>query len=137
MYGPSLQGMQVSSPAHRFWKGCGEGIPTSFLSLCYDFECPVQGTVWRILFVTGHSAIPRQLFWMRKAAAGGIAEASSQVTLIEKVVQQGCNYCITNAKNCDGKLKCCSRCKSAWYCGKICQTNAWKDGYKVDCVKYN
>lgn len=89
------------------------------------------------LFVTGHSAIPRQLFWMRKAAAGGIAEASSQVTLIEKVVQQGCNYCITNSINCDGKLKCCSRCKSAWYCGKICQTNALKDGYKVDCVKYN
>jgi len=27
----------------------------------------------------------------------------------------------------------CARCHSAWYCGKACQTSAWKAGHKKQC----
>ena len=32
-----------------------------------------------------------------------------------------------------GTMKCCSRCKCAYYCSRDCQAAAWKSGHKATC----
>jgi len=42
-----------------------------------------------------------------------------------------CDECLQHTED----LKRCTRCKEVWYCGKKCQTQAWKNGHKVWCGK--
>ena len=33
-------------------------------------------------------------------------------------------------------LKCCAKCRDAWYCSKKCQREAWKDHHRAECEGY-
>ncbi|KAG1051355.1 hypothetical protein G6F43_006432 [Rhizopus delemar] len=41
---------------------------------------------------------------------------------------QRCNYCLSKAQ-----LQCCSRCRSAYFCGNACFRNAWLHFHRVLC----
>ena len=84
----------------------------------------------------GHCAIPRILHWLRKAAANGDSDAARRAEQIEKVAKQECSYCYKKAGSIKETLKCCAKCKAAWYCGRDCQVKAWKEGHKFDCIKH-
>jgi len=42
-----------------------------------------------------------------------------------------CDECVQQSDD----LKRCTQCKEVWYCGKKCQSQAWKNGHKVWCGK--
>ena len=85
--------------------------------------------------IPGYSAVPRALFWLRKAAADGIADAAKEVAQLESQMQGHCANCNKKSDCFPEQLKHCAKCKSVWYCGRKCQLEHWKDGHKIDCVK--
>ena len=44
-------------------------------------------------------------------------------------IPNGCSYCGERQQN----LQRCGRCKSEFYCSKVCQKQHWKDGHKNKC----
>jgi hypothetical protein len=68
---------------------------------------------------------PKCVYWARKAAAQSDPKAQE---LIEryKVSDHGslCANCLEKGSN-SVKLTCCSRCKTAYYCGRDCQSSDW------------
>ena len=89
--------------------------------------------------INGHCVIPKALYWWRKAAArpDAIAEEIEACKWLEGVVMKYCHNCDKKEDDFAEKLKACGLCKAAYYCGKECQTNHWKAGHKVDCIKRN
>ncbi len=94
-------------------------------------------------FVPGYSPVPRVMSLYRKSVKLGIddedeASRHSKGVLGQMLIQgkSKCENCGVAAKDTpEGTLKECSRCHSAWYCGKECQTEHWKAGHKSDCVR--
>ena len=104
--------------------------------------------------IPGYSSVPRAMSLYRKAIKLGIDRPNeysrhSKEVLDQLVTKQRwlCANCGAASKDspqevskvcclkAEGKLKECGRCHSAWYCGKACQTEHWKAGHKMDCVK--
>ncbi len=47
-----------------------------------------------------------------------------------------CTYCQTLATQVQDGLKHCSKCLSAAYCSKLCQSKDWKEGeHKLECTE--
>ncbi|KAL7528214.1 hypothetical protein ACHAXR_002329, partial [Thalassiosira sp. AJA248-18] len=46
--------------------------------------------------------------------------------------KQFCGHCLGTA-SAGSAMKRCSRCRTAAYCGKVCQTIHWKKGHKLEC----
>ena len=111
--------------------------------------------------ITGHSCIPRVLYWARKAMVNDTfsvgtsniiteefrtskaaacekyrADASELIERLENQGKKSCANCKRDAQCFSRKMKRCTRCKAAWYCGRECQLKHWKDGHKIDCVKH-
>ena len=91
------------------------------------------------VFIPGHSCIPKALYWYRKAVALPNAHAAEtkEYKRLESCVMSQCAYCWKTADELPGKLKACSLCKAAYYCGKQCQADHWKAGHKIDCIRRN
>lgn len=53
---------------------------------------------------------------------------------LESLQDKLCDHCGKAAKDGNNKLKRCSRCKTAWYCGSTCAAAAWKAGHKANCI---
>ena len=88
--------------------------------------------------IPGHCCIPMVLFWARKAAVRedySKADAIKLIGQLERVLKKHCANCVRGATRFSGKMKQCARCKAAWYCGRECQLEHWKDGHKTDCIK--
>mmetsp|Transcript_25746 Transcript_25746/g.38886 ORF Transcript_25746/g.38886 Transcript_25746/m.38886 type:complete len:350 (+) Transcript_25746:628-1677(+) len=93
--------------------------------------------------VPGYSSVPRAISLYRKSVKMGLdyPNVSSQHSkeVLESLVTQlkgFCGNCGVDSKDIPkGKLKACSSCHSAWYCGKQCQIEHWKAGHKSDCVR--
>ena len=85
--------------------------------------------------VPGYSVIPKVFFWARKAHESGDAEGTKWLKLLENEAQEYCANCDRHHMSFGQKLKCCTRCKAVWYCGRKCQLDHWKAGHKVDCIK--
>ena len=87
-----------------------------------------------IMEIPGHSPIPKALFWARKALT---VKTNDHVTeLISMVENETKSHCANCRKEAEGSsFKRCVRCLGAWYCGKECQVQHWKNGHKVDCTE--
>jgi hypothetical protein len=93
--------------------------------------------------IPGYSPVPRAMSLYRKSVKLGINhpdEASQHskgiLEFLDTCLKSSCGNCGVDAKDIpEGKLKACERCRSAWYCGKECQTKHWKAGHKTDCVR--
>ena len=89
--------------------------------------------------IPGHNSIPKTLYWLRKAAA--LPDAKDfyikECKRLESYVNSRCANCKKNQDELHETLKACSLCKAAYYCGKECQTEHWKLGHKVDCIRRN
>jgi len=64
------------------------------------------------------------------AIANAIASVTQQEKKEDNIVPLGCDVCGKTAL----ELKCCARCKNAWYCSKECQKAAWSV-HKTVCGK--
>ena len=92
------------------------------------------------LFIPGHSCLPKALYWYRKAAIYPDAHQDDAIQVCKKyedIVKGHCANCKILKEYSPVELKACSICKAAYYCGKECQTNHWKAGHKIDCIKRN
>jgi TPR repeat protein len=72
-----------------------------------------------------HNREEKALLWLKRAAEQGYEDAT---TLIDTDFK---NKCFSCGKT--GAMKCCSRCKCAYYCSQECQAAAWKSGHKATC----
>jgi hypothetical protein len=84
------------------------------------------------VIVTGHSPLPRQIYWLEKAKGNGYEGAKTSLQRINDDLKKGCAFCSKLCESCKS-LNRCSRCKGAYYCGKKCQKMHWRKGHKVDC----
>ncbi|KIM73481.1 hypothetical protein PILCRDRAFT_727497 [Piloderma croceum F 1598] len=53
--------------------------------------------------------------------------------MFEEGRMEKCACCGTKESDTTEALKWCSKCKSAFYCGKECQIKVWGEGHKKDC----
>ena len=123
-------------------KHCVEPMPSAYMHLA---ACLMQLKIelFGDFRVPGYSSVPRAMSLYRKAVKLGVDNPNgcSQHSkgVLGKMVAQlkgKCGNCGVTAEDTpEGKLKECSRCHSAWYCGKECQTEHWKAGHKSDCVR--
>ena len=60
----------------------------------------------------------KALLWLKRAAEQGFEFAT---TLIDTAFKNKCFSCGNT-----GTMKCCSRCKCAYYCSQECQAAAWR-----------
>ena len=67
----------------------------------------------------------KALLWLKRAAEQGDEDAT---TVIDTKFKNKCFSCGNT-----GTMKCCSRCKCAYYCSQECQAAAWKSGHKATC----
>jgi len=91
-----------------------------------------------IMEIPGHSPIPKALFWARKALKiDATVKTNDHVTeLISMVENEAKSHCANCRKEAEGSsFKRCVRCLGAWYCGKECQVQHWKNGHKIDCTE--
>ena len=56
-----------------------------------------------------------------------------QVSLYQQFIQEDMNTTVSNVHLAHHDHM--KRCKAAWYCSKECQTQHWKAGHKIDCIK--
>ena len=82
-----------------------------------------------VMHYLGQGGLPvskeKALLWLKRAAEQGYEDAT---TLIDTDFK---NKCFSCGKT--GAMKCCSRCKCAYYCSQECQAAAWKSGHKATC----
>jgi len=88
-----------------------------------------------IMEIPGHSPIPKSLFWARRAL-----KVDPTNDFVIKFISMVENEAKSHCTNCRKKVGCsslkrCVRCLGAWYCGKECQVQHWKNGHKFDCIK--
>ena len=83
--------------------------------------------------LTKDKGLPAAIYWLRRAAAQGDADAVSLLPKIEKVIDSVCANC-----GVEGVVKKrCSRCRAASYCSEKCQREHWrKDHKKLCCDKH-
>ena len=67
----------------------------------------------------------KALLWLKRAAEQGHKYATA---FIDAKLKNKCFSCGNT-----GTMKCCSRCKCAYYCSRDCQAAAWKSGHKATC----
>ena len=82
-----------------------------------------------VMHYNGEGGLPvskeKALLWLKRAAEQGFEFA---ITLIDTAFKYKCFSCGNT-----GAMKCCSRCKCAYYCSRDCQAAAWKSGHKATC----
>ena len=78
-------------------------------------------------------AIPRRLYWARKASAVGDPRGAVYVDGWKQFASTFCFGCRKMAD--DQSFKCCAKCKSVYYCSKECHARSWKNGHKLECIK--
>ena len=67
----------------------------------------------------------KALLWLKRAAEQGFEAATKLIDAAFKTMCFSCGKM--------GTMKCCSRCKCAYYCSRDCQAAAWKSGHKATC----
>jgi TPR repeat protein len=111
------------------------GMDPSVISQAqYNLACDIIAIKKQYLnvIVTGHSLLPRQIYWLETAKRNGYEGAETALRGIDDDLKKGCAYCSKLRESCKS-LNRCSRCKGAYYCGKECQKMHWRKGHKVDC----
>lgn len=84
--------------------------------------------------LVGYNAIPRSLYWARKAVSAKAGKrASDHVSALEAYIMQQCGNCGKRAEA-NTHVKKCLRCNAIGYCGRTCQVEHWQKGHKRDCV---
>ncbi|KAL7526512.1 hypothetical protein ACHAWF_001801 [Thalassiosira exigua] len=128
-------------------------LSIALLGICdleYGHDCPkVESPPNHLQFdpkmtsITGHSCLPRALFWLRKSLTAerdiehDRSNSINAIGFLEEIGKEACAECRREAVCFPQPLKACVRCKAVWYCGKECQVRAWKAGHKTDCIKRN
>ena len=84
--------------------------------------------------IPGYSSLPKAMALYRVSSKTD--EFSKGVLKqLETIMKKACGNCGVDANDIHGKLKACGRCNCVWYCGKECQTEHWKAGHKIDCIR--
>ena len=82
-----------------------------------------------VMHYKGEGGLPvseeKALLWLKRAAEQGDENATA---FIDANLKNKCFSCGNT-----GTMKCCSRCKCAYYCSRDCQAAAWKSGHKATC----
>jgi len=125
------QGRCVGPAAYMYLAACLMELNKARLARFFDFNIP------------GYSPVPRAMSLYRKSVKLGINnpnEASQYsegiLEFLDTNLKRFCGGCGVDVKaSPERKFKACGRCRSAWYCGKECQTKHWRAGHKIDCVK--
>ena len=82
-----------------------------------------------VMHYNGEGGLPvskeKALLWLKRAAEQGHKYATA---FIDANLKNKCFSCGNT-----GTMKCCSRCKCAYYCSRDCQAAAWKSGHKATC----
>lgn len=73
--------------------------------------------------VVGKSPIPRAVYWGKRAAKLGNAEAAAGVKQIDDLCGSACSNCNKPASSVN--LKRCTKCRVIRYCGRDCQVGSW------------
>jgi TPR repeat protein len=125
-------GVPLESIQH--WTGMN--YPSLISQAQYNLACDIICINQQYLnaIITGHSPLPRQIYWLEKARGNGYEAAEAALREIDDDLKKGCAYCSKLRESCKS-LNRCSRCKGAYYCGKECQKMHWRKGHKVDPVK--
>ena len=95
-----------------------------------------------IVYIPGHSPIPKLLYSARKAMEEGPDTPEKRDLLMRTISgyeyagKRLCANCWKFSES-GSSFKRCVRCSGAWYCGKQCQVAHWKAGHKIDCIKKN
>ena len=111
-------GLSVSTEKARLWceKAAEQGLHEAQFKL-------------GVMHSKGLGGLPvsmeKALLWLKRAAEQGDEDATN---LVETGCKTMCFSCGTT-----GTMKCCSRCKCAYYCSRDCQAAAWKSGHKATC----
>ena len=120
---------------HYSEKNSEDGLSAYILSLAL-FQLGLE-RYERFLNIPGHSPIPTILFCARKAQESELlpikGEATELISMIETKEKSHCANCRKEAEG--SSFKRCVRCLGAWYCGKECQVQHWKNGHKIDCTE--
>jgi TPR repeat protein len=119
----------------------GLGVPPSLEgSILWNRKAAMQGNVTAQGNLAGNylqqagiasggeadSAAPIALFWAKKAAAAGDANAARLASQLEGVTATRCAFC-NEAATPPARLKRCSRCKVLMYCSVEHQKEHWMD----------
>ena len=109
-------GGPVSKEKARLWyeKSAEQGHPYAQYSLAFMHYKGEGGPV----------SYEHAFFWMTRAGEQGDEQAAAALEAVKSV-------CFSCGKT--GKMKCCARCKCAYYCSRECQAAAWNSGHKAAC----
>eukprot|EP00985_Skeletonema_marinoi_P023272 scaffold15391_cov99-Skeletonema_marinoi.AAC.1 len=128
-------GKHYSDP-EKYSTEAEEGNPRAAFNLSISLYHLVDERFEGIIEIPGYSPIPKSLFWARIAMKKGSTEtagiATNLISILENDAKSHCANCRKEAEN--SSLKRCVRCLGAWYCGKECQVQHWKNGHKFDCI---
>ena len=72
----------------------------------------------------GSVSMEHFFFWMTRADEQGYEQAAAVLEALKSM-------CFSCGKT--GNMKCCARCKCAYYCSRECQAAAWNGGHKAAC----
>ncbi|KAL7527880.1 hypothetical protein ACHAWF_002348, partial [Thalassiosira exigua] len=106
--------------------GTDSNVPISGFSATLSYGGESSATLTfdpEVVGITGHSCIPRVLFWLRKSVSentecNGGSESVKMIRFFEKQGKQACANCKKKAECFPQPLEACVRCKAVWYCGK-------------------
>ena len=109
-------GLPVSKEKARVWyeKAAKQGHPGA------------QFNLGRMHFKGEGGSVSKEhcFFWMTRADEQGYEGAATVLEAVKSV-------CFSCGKT--GNMKCCARCKCAYYCSRKCQAAAWNGGHKAAC----
>ena len=111
-------GLPVSKERAPLWlkRAAEQGYPDAQ----YSLGCMIY---------LGEGGLPvskeKALLWLKRASEQGHEDATKLIDAAFKTM------CLSCGKM--GTMKCCSRCKCAYYCSRHCQAAAWKSGHKATC----
>ena len=110
------EGGPVSKEKARLWyeKSAEQGLPDAQYNLGLMHSKGEGGPV----------SNEHAFFWMTRAGEQGDEQAAAALEAVKSV-------CFSCGKT--GNMKCCARCKCAYYCSRECQAAAWNSGHKAAC----
>lgn len=105
------------------------GFEAANLPLAKTIVSVAQRRYGNDMFRPGMSSIPKAFFYASKTMTN---EATHFISEWSFRGRSRCSYCDKSSLP-DKNFCRCSRCKAAWYCGRECQTEAWKNGHREEC----
>ena len=120
MHAKGEGGLPVSMEKARLWceKAAEQGHPMAQYNLSVMHAKGEGGPVSK----------EHCFFWLGRVDEKGYEKATP---FLDGLKLKSC--CFSCGKTGNMKLKCCARCKCAYYCSRECQVAAWNGGHKAAC----